>query len=626
MRKERWWWLAGFCVVSLGIHIALYVRSHHFGSPYAFTRPAEIEVSLEPLPEEKPKPRPETKPPAPRPPAATPKAERKPAPNAAPRMRERTVVAKLPGRPNDNRSMESKIPEPRPDAPQPDPGGVDRTREEKPLPLGQSAARNIPRPREPILPGEPTPTEARTPEAPAAPDPSRAAGALSVTPRFPQPRIALENPLAGVRSDDKPVATPRRAAGITRIARANTGLSGGGSPAPSAFPGGRGGAPGPPAPPEDILFSGGGAGGDRLPKIAPRIGGGGGHSLPFVNNPLASAAIPEERPGQGPGLGGGAGAGRGGGVGFGRGRGIGTDPNGRVALGTLRSRSGPGIGAGSGSGIGTRSPGGGRGTGSELPGTGGTGFGYGRGSGVGIGIGFRPGIGGSGIARGGLSGGGGGGSRVALSRGIPFGDITGLLRGGDRRGGGGTGGGPGGRGRGAGAGGRTGGADAPVAVVYLLDISSSMREGNKIGQAKTALKKALSELKRKDSFNIVTFYGQVEALASSMLSATPANIQEATAYVDSLRTSYRTNISGAFERAFVMKGRITEMFLLSDGEPSVGIEDFNELRKMVRERNQQKVRISALALGLGEQFRGIPLLKGIAEDNRGQFAYVNLAK
>jgi hypothetical protein len=70
----------------------------------------------------------------------------------------------------------------------------------------------------------------------------------------------------------------------------------------------------------------------------------------------------------------------------------------------------------------------------------------------------------------------------------------------------------------------------------------------------------------------------------------------------------------------------THIFLMSDGEPNSGITDADELRALIRERNSRKARILTLALGLGEQFPGIPLLKGIAEDNRGKFDYVNLSR
>src|SRR5205823_1599182 len=104
----------------------------------------------------------------------------------------------------------------------------------------------------------------------------------------------------------------------------------GGSDAPSAVLGGHGGAPGPEAPPEDILYTGSGAGGQDLPKLAPRIGGGGGNSILSVENPLAKELVHDEAPGIGPGRGGGIGTGASGGVGFGKGKGIGTHLKGLV--------------------------------------------------------------------------------------------------------------------------------------------------------------------------------------------------------------------------------------------------------------------------------------------------------
>src|SRR6185369_8049324 len=115
---------------------------------------------------------------------------------------------------------------------------------------------------------------------------------------------------------------------LQRMARLQT-PGGGGSPAPGLVLGGKGGAPGPISPPEDIVFNGGGAGGVNLPKAPPRIGGGGGKSILSVENPLAKELIPEEKPGVGPGLGGNQGQGAGGGVGVGRELGIGTRLDGK---------------------------------------------------------------------------------------------------------------------------------------------------------------------------------------------------------------------------------------------------------------------------------------------------------
>ncbi len=89
--------------------------------------------------------------------------------------------------------------------------------------------------------------------------------------------------------------------------------------------------------------------------------------------------------------------------------------------------------------------------------------------------------------------------------------------------------------------------------------------------------------------------------------------------------SPNTNMSGGLEVAFALKG-VTHIFLLSDGEPSTGIEDPDELRALVKQLNTRRIHLITMALGLGEQFRGMALLKALAEDNDGQFSYINLIR
>jgi len=649
MRVERWWWLGWFCFVSLCIHLAVGKMSPSLSIGSHSRASAAIEISLEPLPEPK-EVKPEKKKPEPKP-------KEKPKPKLeSPRMAKPEPIKPVkmakaaPQGPKDAPKPVIKAEEPRPVAPKVNPGGELPKQVQEPLPLGLPTGQKKLAPR-PIRTArvEPAIKPADTPDTPA-PTPETLADKLTLKTPGPALRVGLnasalsvDNPLTGAaaRVEEKPgfAGNARLSpnAGGPRLSRSafNTPTNaGGGSPAPGPTPG-RNGLKGPEAPIEDILFNGGGAGGDKLPKAAPRIGGGGGRTLLSVNNPLARESVAEDKPGLGPGSGGGGGAGAGGGVGFARGRGIGTSPDGRLALATQRSKPGSGIGAGVGDGIGTRSPGGGSGTGAELPGTGGTGTGYGKGSGVGIGngrgVGFSAGAAGGSGSGGGAGGGGSGGGRMVLNRGIPFGDLSGLLTGGNERGGGGRGGGPGGPGRGnllgqrPGLGGTGGNASAPAHIVYVMDSSGSMNQGNKIGKAKEALRKALSELKPGDSFNIVTFDANVRWFAASLLSATPANISLGLQYVDAIQLRGGTNLSAGLEKAF-SDPRATHVFLLSDGEPSRGITDVLQLRLAVKQWNQQGAQLISLALGLGEDFPGIPLLKGLAQDNDGAFSYVNLAR
>jgi hypothetical protein len=354
-----------------------------------------------------------------------------------------------------------------------------------------------------------------------------------------------------------------------------------------------------------VLYTGGGRGGQNLAAVAPKIGGGGGNSILSVKgaNPLGDA-IPEDKPGIGPGSGGGLGSGAGGGIGSATGKGIGTRADGNVAIGSLRRKPGAGIGAAvSGNEVGTRPPGGGHGRGAELPGTGGTGNGYGRGHATSIGDGSDD------------------AAPPARMRGVPFGNIAGLL-GGDI-GGPRAGGAPG---RGAVFGARqAGGGEGAIHIVYALDISGSMRDGNKIGKAKDALRKALGELRRADTFNIIVFKHDAFTFRDDSVPATLVNVANAKAFIDDIRIGDGTNISAAMDLALGMNG-ITHIYLMSDGEPNGGIGDFGELRRFVRERNTHNIKIMTLALGLGENFPGMRLLKGIAEDNNGSYEYINLTR
>jgi hypothetical protein len=554
MRFERWYWLIVFCMVSLVVHglLGYSTKSYGLTSPRPPQR-HDIEITLQSGPEQKP---------APPKPLSSPVAKTTPA-EPAPKPEE--VPAKI------NREVVREKP------------SVSKT-VSKPAKFVQ-IARNT-ETRHVRLPAPTQDNDALAPIK-AAPTPNRAVQAAE--------KLASEAPLPqGVQDAPRALPSPRMAAAPKTLAVPKD--VGGGSLAPDKSLTGKGGAAGPEALPEDILYTGGGAGGANLPKAPAKIGGGGGNSILSVENPLAKEAIPESKPGLGPGTGGGAGTGQGGGAGFKSGKGIGTRRDGQAALATLNSKPGNGIGAGEGSNIGTKAPGGGKGTGAEMPGTGGEGEGYGRGKG--IGIGNEP------------------NDQTALSRGIPFGNIAGLLRGKSKDGGGAPGG--------ALVQALTArGGNAPIHIIYVLDTSGSMRDGGKIAKAKDALCRALLELRSTDYFNVINFDEHAHMMSPVMQAATRANVKDAFKFVFELSLHNYTNVSEGMEQALAQEG-VTHIFLLSDGEPNKGVQQFSQLRAFIKEHNTKGVQINTLALGLGERFPGMRLLNGIAEDNGGQYGYVNL--
>jgi Mg-chelatase subunit ChlD len=494
------------------------------------------------------------------------------------------------------------------------------------------------------------------------------------------------NLLAGATlPDDRPDLSglpARRGAsgtpGLRNLAKTSSSLPGGGSPAAGRSANIYSGAKSPEAPSVAGSYGGSHAGGQRLSINAPRMLGGGGSTILTASNPLAKDAVPDDRPGLGPGIGGG-GAGRGtghgalsklrgnpgiGGIASGYGGGGGTTGRGRGQLAEQPGAHGAGTGYGGGAGTGAghqgsdglpgtpglkgRSvlPGGSLlardATPNDRPGSGPGGGGSGKGSGRGgraiaslhgdggLG-GITDGNGSGGSIRGGGMAGSGRGVGAeelgpgkarygrgrglasdgsgAMVRAVPFGDGPDLL-------------GINGLGK-ALRPKRTGG--GAVHVIYLLDTSASMHEANKIGKAKLALQKALDELLPADTFNIISFDKEIHVFDADLVLATDENIQRAKDYVKGINARDMTYLSGAMEAALSMK-RANQMFVMSDGEPDVGIENFDELRRFVRSRNTGHVMINTLALGTGERFMGMRLLKSLAEENNGKFDYVNLAK
>lgn len=163
----------------------------------------------------------------------------------------------------------------------------------------------------------------------------------------------------------------------------------------------------------------------------------------------------------------------------------------------------------------------------------------------------------------------------------------------------------------------------PLKIAYVLDVSWSMNSGGKMNRAHEALHKALDELRPDDQFTIVTFSN--DARSSRMLSATRAGLSIGHANVEASvpEPGGNTNLSSAIDLALGLPG-ITHIFILSDGEPTEGITDPDELLAFTRKKNIRKARIITMALVSSEDKKGFTLLKEIAEQHNGLFDFVDV--
>ena len=161
-------------------------------------------------------------------------------------------------------------------------------------------------------------------------------------------------------------------------------------------------------------------------------------------------------------------------------------------------------------------------------------------------------------------------------------------------------------------------------VVFVLDRTGSMA-GEKIDQAKAALKYCLNSLKPQDHFNLISFNESPDTLNDhGLMNGSKENMRKALDYVDKLDASGGTNLNEAIKTALKMADtRLyswpsagTYVVLLTDGLPTVGEQSIETILKNAKDANKGDARVFSFGVGydvnthlldlLTEQSRGLP--------------------
>ncbi len=112
----------------------------------------------------------------------------------------------------------------------------------------------------------------------------------------------------------------------------------------------------------------------------------------------------------------------------------------------------------------------------------------------------------------------------------------------------------------------------PRDVALVLDVSGSM-SGDKIDQAKAALRQALATLAPADRFRLVAFSTRVVPFRNDYVPATADNVRAAGEFLDRLAADGGTNIAGALDAVLGSASdaeRLPVIVFVTDGNPTVG--------------------------------------------------------
>lgn len=166
--------------------------------------------------------------------------------------------------------------------------------------------------------------------------------------------------------------------------------------------------------------------------------------------------------------------------------------------------------------------------------------------------------------------------------------------------------------------------EKPSNLVFLLDVSGSMSDANKLPLLQQAMKLLASQLGEDDRVAIVTYAGE----AGLCLEPTRGDKQEEIrAAIDSLKASGSTNGSAGIQLAYEQAARsfigggINRVVLATDGDLNVGVTANHELVELIREKAQSGVFLTVLGLGEGNLKDG--KLEQLADNGNGIYAYLD---
>ncbi len=166
----------------------------------------------------------------------------------------------------------------------------------------------------------------------------------------------------------------------------------------------------------------------------------------------------------------------------------------------------------------------------------------------------------------------------------------------------------------------------PKDIVFVIDTSGSMADGDKLGQARRALEFCIRNLDDGDRFGIVRFATEAEPLTDRLLPADAASRDKAVAFVKGFKPIGGTAIADALERGLKLATAESDpkrpcfVVFLTDGLPTVGTTNVDRLVKIASDAAEAKsVRVFCLGVGTDVNTH---LLDRIVEKTRAASEYV----
>jgi len=161
-------------------------------------------------------------------------------------------------------------------------------------------------------------------------------------------------------------------------------------------------------------------------------------------------------------------------------------------------------------------------------------------------------------------------------------------------------------------------------LVFLVDVSGSMRDANKLTLVKRSLKLLVSKMEENDRIALVVYAGAAGVVLDSTSGDQKHTINQA---IDNLNAGGSTNGGAGIKLAYDIASRhfiqdgINRVIIASDGDMNVGTVSLTALKDLVKQKRESGVSLTTLGFGSGNY--NSALMEQLADVGNGNAAYID---
>ncbi len=164
----------------------------------------------------------------------------------------------------------------------------------------------------------------------------------------------------------------------------------------------------------------------------------------------------------------------------------------------------------------------------------------------------------------------------------------------------------------------------PSNLVFLIDVSGSMNQPNKLPLLKQSLKLLVNQLSAQDRVAIVVYAGCDRVV---LLPTAGDDTTTIVAAIDNLQSGGSTHASSGILTAYELAGRSympggnNRVILVSDGDFNVGVTSRSELQKLIEDKRRSGIYLTVLGFGNGNYHDDT--MEILADKGNGNYAYID---